>query len=244
MSSANQCDWFNAMNLEVQTLENDLKAWTVVDRQPWMRVLPSKWVFKIKRLPSGIAQKFKARFVVRGDRQREGIDFFETWAPVVQWSTVRLMMVLAAKLRLHSAQCDITAAFVHSPLPPEEEIYVHQPRCFERGDNCVLRLSTSVYGLKQASRHFFHYLKERLRRQGLEPSACNPCLFLSSKIIAVVYVDDLLIWSIDESLLGTFITNLQNDDLQLRREDTAEGFLGVDIARDGNKTTLSQPGLI
>ena len=244
MSSTNQCDWFNAMNLEVQTLENDLKAWTVVDRQPWMRVLPSKWVFKIKRLPSGIAQKFKARFVVRGDRQREGINFFETWAPVVQWSTVRLMMVLAAKLRLHSAQCDITAAFVHSPLPPEEEIYVHQPRGFERGTNCVLRLNTSVYGLKQASRHFFHYLTERLKRQGLEPSSCDPCLFLSSKIIVVVYVDNLLIWSADESSLATLVHNLQHDDLQLRREDTAEGFLGVDIARNGNKTTLSQPGLI
>ena len=87
-------------------------------------------VFKIKRLPSGMASKFKARFVVCGDRQLEGVDFFETYAPVVQWSTIRLIMVLAAKLCLCSSQCNITAAFVHSVLPSENGLYVHQPRGF------------------------------------------------------------------------------------------------------------------
>eukprot|EP00956_Cyclotella_meneghiniana_P039648 scaffold176137_cov91-Cyclotella_meneghiniana.AAC.1 len=65
-------------------------------------------------------------------RQIEGVDFFETWAPVVQWTTVRSMMTLAAKMELQSAQADITAAFVHAPLDPGEEIYVKQPRGHER----------------------------------------------------------------------------------------------------------------
>ena len=69
----------------------------------------------------------------RGDRQQEGIDYFETWAPVVMWSTVRIVMVLAAKLDLVSVQCDITAAFIHGRVPITEEIYVRQPRGFHRG---------------------------------------------------------------------------------------------------------------
>jgi hypothetical protein len=70
------------------------------------------WAFKLKRYPDGLAKKFKARFCVRGDRQVEGVDYFETWAPVVQWTTVRSMMILATNQTLCSAQADITAAFV------------------------------------------------------------------------------------------------------------------------------------
>eukprot|EP00956_Cyclotella_meneghiniana_P012674 scaffold18024_cov31-Cyclotella_meneghiniana.AAC.1 len=109
-----------------------------------MNVLPSKWALKLKRFPDGLVKKFKARFCVRGDRQIEGVDFFETWAPVVQWTTVRSMMTLAAKMDLQSAQADITAAFVHAPLDPGEEIYVKQPRGHERqspdGKELVLKL--------------------------------------------------------------------------------------------------------
>ena len=77
--------------------------------------------------------KSSKRICARGDRQKEGIDFFKTWAPVVQWSTIRIVMVLAATLSLHSVQCDVTAAFIHGRVPPDEEIYVHQPRGFKRG---------------------------------------------------------------------------------------------------------------
>jgi hypothetical protein len=62
----------------------------------------------------GASKKFKARFCARGDRQKEGVDYFETWAPVVQWQTVRLMMIFSSILSLESAQADITAAFVHA----------------------------------------------------------------------------------------------------------------------------------
>jgi hypothetical protein len=78
-----------------------------------MNILPSTRAFKIKWFPDGTVRKFKAHFCARSDRQKEGIDFFETWPPVVQWSTIRIMMGLAATLGLHSVQRDITAAFIH-----------------------------------------------------------------------------------------------------------------------------------
>jgi hypothetical protein len=90
------------------------------------------------------SKKFNAQFCTRGDRQTElteGVDYFETWAPVVQWSTVQIVMIFAIKLNLISIQCDITAAFIHGHVPPTETIYVHQPRGFNRGNGDeVLRL--------------------------------------------------------------------------------------------------------
>ncbi len=159
-----------------------------------MNVLPSTWAFKIKRFPDGSVKKFKARFCARGDRQKEGIDFFKTWAPVVQWSTIRIVMVLAAKLGLCSVQCDITAAFIHGCIPPDEEIYVHQPRGFKQGngDN-ILCLRRTLYGLRQSPRYFYQYFTNRLVKLRLTPSKFDPCLFLSSTIIVIIYVDDILI---------------------------------------------------
>jgi hypothetical protein len=136
-----QAEFWQAMRVELNTLVNEFKCWDLVERIPEMNVLPSTWAFKIKRFPDGSVKKFKARFCARGDQQKEGIDFFETWAPVVQWSTIRIVMVLAATLNLHSVQCDVTAAFIHGRVPPDEEIYVHQPRGFKRGIGTeVLRL--------------------------------------------------------------------------------------------------------
>jgi hypothetical protein len=66
-------------------------------------------------------------FCAWGDRQQEGIDYFKTWAPVVQSSMVRIVMTLAVKMNLISVQCDITVAFIHGRVPVTETIYVHQP---------------------------------------------------------------------------------------------------------------------
>ena len=159
-----------------------------------MNVLPSTWALKIKWFPDGTLKKVEAQLCANGDRQKEGIDFFETWAPVVQWSTIQIVMVFTAKLGLQSVQCDITAAFIHGCVPPEEEIYVHQPRGVkqEEGDK-VLCLQRTLYGLCQLPQYFYKYFTERLAKQGLTPSNFDPCLFLSSILIGIVYVDDVLI---------------------------------------------------
>jgi hypothetical protein len=87
-----------------------------------------------KEYPDGTLKKFKALFCARSDFQKAGVDYFETWAPVVHWRTIRVIIVLAVKLGLLSVQCDITATFIHGRLPEHEEIYVHQPQGFYKGD--------------------------------------------------------------------------------------------------------------
>jgi len=120
-----------------------------------------------------------------------GIDFWETWSPIVQWSTVRLMMTLAAKLDLCSSQADITAAFVHAELEPGEQIFVCQPAGFQREGDLVLSLKRTVYGQRQTPRSFFCYLTRSLTSHGLVQSDLDPCLFIGKDVIVIVYVDDL-----------------------------------------------------
>ena len=154
-----------------------------------MHVLPSTWAFHLKCFPNCLTKKFKARFCIHGDRQVEGVDFFETWAPVIQWTTVRSMMVLASCMNLVSTQANITVAFVHAPLGPDEHIYVLQPAGFQHDGDLVSKLKKSVYGLCQSPRNFFKYLSDHLGAQGLLPSKLDPCLFVTKSMVVVVYVD-------------------------------------------------------
>ncbi len=243
MNGPMQAEYYEAMQTELSTIRDDFRCWDLVPRLPGMNVLPSTWAFKVKRYPDGSVKKLKARFCARGDRQLEGVDYFETWAPVVQWSTIRIVLILAVKLGFTSAQCDITAAFIHALLPDDEIVYIDQPRGFRAKHNHVLRLRRSLYGLKQAPRHFFHYLTERLLKHGLQQSIHDPCLFMNANMIVIVYVDDLLIFAKSDDLIEAFITSMQREEICLRKEGTAEGYLGVDIKTVDGRIHLTQVGL-
>ncbi len=106
-----------------------IDAWSVIDRLDH-HVIASTRAFKCKGYPDGLIKKFKARFCARGDQQIEGIDFFETYAPVVQWTTIRLMLILEILLGLKSKQGDITCAFLHADLEPGKNVYVDMPLGF------------------------------------------------------------------------------------------------------------------
>lgn len=243
MSSPFQEEFYHAMREEIHTLANVFRCWELVPREPGMKVLRSTWNFRIKRFPDGSVKKFKARFCACGNEQQEGIDYFETWAPVAQWSTIRTVMILAIKLGWCSAQCDITAAFIHSSLPSHEVIYVHQPRGFNTNANHVLRLNKTLYGLCQSPRHFFTYLTDRLVKQGLQQSSIDPCLFLAPDLMVIVYVDDLLVYAKTDEVIDRFVLSMQTEEVALRREGTAEGYLGVDIRREHSSVSLTQSGL-
>ena len=114
-------------------------------------MINSTWALKIKRFPDGLIKKFKARFCVHGNQQVNDIDFFETYAPVVHWMTVWLMLILDVLLCLKSKQGDITAAFVHADVEEGENIFVEMPRGF-RKQGKVLKLKKTLYGLRQSPR--------------------------------------------------------------------------------------------
>ena len=123
MKSKSADEYWKAAVKEFQTLES-MDAWDVVDRPEGKHVLDGTWAFKLKRFPDGLIKKFKARFCARGDQQIKGVDFFETYAPVVQWTTVRLMLFLEVLMGLKSKQGDVTAAFLHAHLDENKQVFV------------------------------------------------------------------------------------------------------------------------
>ena len=193
MNGPFSAEYWKDCDTEHKTLEDEMNVWTLVERTTDMHVLPLTCASKLNIFPDLLLKNSKACFYVQGDQKMHGVDYFETWAPVVHWSTIRTIMILAAKERLILAQCDITATFVHATMPKGEDVYVHQPRGFNRGSQFVLRLNRSLYGMRQSPRYFFKYLTKRLERQGLKPSDLDPCLFMSDKLIVIIYVDDVLV---------------------------------------------------
>ena len=216
MNGPNAKGFREACKTEIDTL-NKMNVWDVVPRQSWMNVLPSTWAFKIKRLPDLTLRKLKARFCARGDCQIDQVDFFDACAPVVCWTTVRLMLVLAIELKLANRQVDYTAAFVHADIDkppnfdemsPEEQsktgVYVQMPRGFEQ-PGMVLKLNKSLYGLRQSPKNWFDFLKSQLEDVGFEQALdVDPCLFISDKVICLVYVDDSLFFTVQRELHSAY----------------------------------------
>ena len=127
LSSAHREEFLEAMKKEIQQLEAH-GTWQVVSKSTLptnANVLPSTWAFKIKRYPDGRLRKFKARFCVRGDKQIEGVDYFEKYAPVVSWSTVRLIMSIALQRGWHTQHIDFENAFFQANL--KEDVYIRCP---------------------------------------------------------------------------------------------------------------------
>jgi Reverse transcriptase (RNA-dependent DNA polymerase) len=230
-----------AMEEEYDTL-TDKDSWEIVDRTPDMKVLGVTWAYRCKRFPDGLVRKLKARFCVRGDQQVEGIDFFDTYAPVVQWSTIRLMLMVSLMLNLATQQVDYTCAFLHALL--DDEVYCHMPRGFEQPGK-VLRLKRSLYGLKQSPKNFFDHLKRKLLALGFEQSTADPCLFIHERVICITYVDDCVFFAPNSADIDAMIDGLRAADMELNKEDDVAGFLGVKMNRsETGSIELLQTGLI
>jgi hypothetical protein len=103
---------------------------------------------------------------VQSDQQLERIDFFETYAPLVQWTTLKLMFILEILLGLKSKQGDVTCAFLHGDIKPGENVHVDMPLGFtqysKNGIQKVLKLKKTLYGLRQSPWAFWKYITEKL----------------------------------------------------------------------------------
>jgi hypothetical protein len=202
---------------------SDKDIWEVVSRELADKILPSTWTYKVKRYPDGSVRKLKARFCARRDCQIEGVDFFDTYAPVVSWHTVRTLLVLSIVLGLHTKQVDYTLAFCQAPI--DTDVYVEMPRGFKQPGK-VLKLKRSLYGLRQSPKNFFTHLKENLLACGFVQSQHDACLFISDDVIILVYVDDCLFFAPNADSIDRAIKNLRARDMDLHYEDDVAGFLG------------------
>eukprot|EP00957_Ditylum_brightwellii_P118044 9002732-Ditylum_brightwellii.AAC.1 len=212
--------FMKAIQVEVDQM-NKLDAWELIDESKVAfvsgvrcNVIESTWAFTVKRTPDGAMKKQKARLCVRSDQQVKDVDYFEAFALVVSWIIVPTIMTLAVTLGLKSQQVDYTNMFIQATLPPGEEVYMSLPRGWEQPGK-VLRLKKSVYGLAQALFVWFNKLKQGLEDTGFRSSSMDPCLFISDKVICIVYVYDCLMFARDIEDVDAAIQKILNIGFQL-----------------------------
>lgn len=185
------------MKREITTLEAN-NTWVMVDLSAGNKAIGCKWVFKVKLKADGTVERFKARLVAKGYTQKFGIDFYETFSPVVKMATIRCIIALTAS-RGHLFQLDVNNAFLHGDL--HEEFYIKAPEGYPNPDKKVCKLIKSLYGLKQASRQWFAKLVGELLKLGFSQSKNDYSLFIKahkdSIVIAAVYVDDMILTGSD-----------------------------------------------
>lgn len=232
--------WDKAAKEELAGLE-EMGTWELVPRTSGQRALPSKWVFKLKRDINGNVERYKARLVVKGFRQKEGVDYNEVFAPVGSSSALRVLMARAAEEDWKIHQIDFKQAFLNATL--HEDVHIEIPEGYdisdvERGTK-VLRLLKSLYGLKQAPREWYLMLKGALMRMGFEQSTADPGIFFRDGVYLLLYVDDQLIMGPDVSKIMSAIVDIGKE-FDITDLGPTKMFLGVEIVRGQGFVTLSQ----
>jgi hypothetical protein len=200
--------WHSAMREEIQALCAN-RTWTLVPFHPFMNVVGSRWVYKIKRRSDGSIERYKARLVARGFTQQEGIDYSETFSPVIKQATVRLVFSIAVSCGWKIHQLDIHNTFLNGVL--DEEVYMKQPPGFVDYalPSHVCRLHKSLYGLKQAPQAWYTRLNDFLLSIGFRASKVDTSLFIFSVgadiCYLLVYVDDILFTGSNSLMLPRLI---------------------------------------
>uniref|UniRef100_A0ACD5W3B3 Uncharacterized protein n=1 Tax=Avena sativa TaxID=4498 RepID=A0ACD5W3B3_AVESA len=186
----------SAMQEEYRALMAN-RTWTLVPRPPGANIVTGKWVFRHKLKADGALERYKARWVVRGFSQRPGVDFDETFSPVVKSATIRAVLTIAASREWPVHQMDVNNAFLQGQLT--KRVYCQQPSGFvddTRPDHVCL-LDKSLYGLKQAPRAWFDRFTAFLCTIGFTASRSDPSLFIYNRggdtAYLLLYVDDIVL---------------------------------------------------
>ena len=148
VNSSKGPQWKEAIKSEINSILQN-HTWELVDLPPGSKPLGYKWIFKRKMKADGTIEKYKARLVIKGYRQREGLDYFDTYSPVTRITSIRMILAIAALRNLEIHQMDVKTAFLNRDL--DEEIYMEQPKGFSSPgqEKKVCKLVKSLYGLKQ-----------------------------------------------------------------------------------------------
>uniref|UniRef100_A0A2N9FZX9 Integrase catalytic domain-containing protein n=1 Tax=Fagus sylvatica TaxID=28930 RepID=A0A2N9FZX9_FAGSY len=241
LHSPDRDEWMTAMQEEMSSMDKN-NVWELVDLPPGRKTIGNKWVLKVKRKADGSIDRYKARLVAKGYTQREGIDYEDTFSPVVRFASIRLILSIVAKQDLELFQMDVKTAFLNGEL--DEEIYMAQPAGFEaKGhERKVCRLKRSIYGLKQSSRQWYLRFHDSITSFGFEMIEEDHCVYLKrskrSILILSLYVDDILLAGNDMDSIVTTKKWLSST-FEMKDMGEANFVLGVKITRDRSKKLLS-----
>jgi histone deacetylase 1/2 len=234
--------WVTAMDSEYKALIHN-KTWHLVHPPKGKNIIDCRWVYKVKRKSDGTIDRYKARLVAKGYKQRYGIDYEDTFSPVVKAATIRLVLSIAVSRGWSLRQLDVQNAFLHGVL--EEEVYMRQPPGYsdKSKPNFVCKLDKAIYGLKQAPRAWYDRLCGKLQGLGFVPSKGDTSLFYYQKgkytMFVLVYVDDIIVASSSQEATNALLKDLEKD-FALKYLGDLHYFLGIEVKTLPDGLKLSQ----
>ena len=226
-------EWKAAADSEYESLvENE--TWELVELPQDREAIGCKWVFKVKHTSDGKVERFKGRLVAKGYSQKYGIDYDETFSPVVRFSSIRALLAFAVQNNMLIHQMDVVTAFLNGEL--SEEIYMQQPDGYAiRGqEHLVCKLRKSLYGLKQSPRCWNAAFREYMELIGFNQSVADPCVFIrvgDTMTIVAVYVDDLILIAGTQGEMQDVKKNLA-DRFKMKDMGSLHYCLGISIVQD------------
>ena len=234
--------WKEAVNNEIESIMQN-HTWELVDLPPGCKPLGYKWIFKRKMKADGSIDKYKARLVVKGYRQKEGLDYFDTYSPVTRITSIRMLISIAALFNLEIHQMDVKTAFLNGDL--NEEIYMEQPEGFvvSGQEKKVCRLVKSLYGLKQAPKQWHEKFDHAMLTNGFKINECDKCVYVKNTdqgyVIVCLYVDDMLIIGSSQNMIKS-TKQMLNKRFDMKDMGVADVILGMKITKTSDGYALSQ----
>jgi len=234
--------WLAAMDEELNALRENC-TWDLVPQPPKTNIVGSKWVFRMKYQSDGSIDRLKARLVAKGYTQLPGLDYTDTFSPVVKASTVRVVLSLAITHGWPLCQLDVKNAFLHGIL--QEHVCMEQSPGYvdPRFPQHVCKLKKALYGIKQALHVWFQRFSSFLLKLGFTCSRADTSLFVlhcqQQIIYLLLYVDDIILTDNNNSLLSSFIRQLHSE-FATKDLGSLSYFLGLEATSTPTGLFLSQ----
>ena len=227
----NHVCWQEAMKAEVEALELN-HTQSIVDVPPNVKPIGCKWVYNIKRHPDGSIERYKARLVAKGFTQTEGVNYFETFSPIMKIATVRVVLALASLHRWTIQQLDVNNAFLYGDLL--EDVYMTVPPGVSvSGSSKYFKLHKCLYGLKQSSRKWYEKLSILLLSCGYQQAQADHSLFVktaNSDFTALIgYVDDIILTG-NSTAEMVHIKHVLHSNFRIKDLGTLKYFLSIEVA--------------
>nr|GEX94372.1 putative ribonuclease H-like domain-containing protein [Tanacetum cinerariifolium] len=219
------------------------KVWILVDLPYGKWAIGTKWVYRNKKNERCIVVKNKARLVVQGHTQEEGIDYEEVFAPVARIEAIRLFLAYASFMGFPVYQMDVKSAFLYGTI--EEEVYVCQPPGFEDPEypDKVYKVVKALYGLHQAPRAWYETLATYLLENGFQRGTIYQTLFIKKQqkdiLLVQIYVDDIIFGATNKALCQSF-EKLIKDKFQISSMGELTFFLGLQVKQKKDGIFISQ----
>jgi hypothetical protein len=220
----------------------DCKNWSLKERSKVpedVQIVPSVWSMQRKRdLTTNEIKSHKARLNRHGEKQIYGMNYFETYTPVVTLFAIRLMIIYGIIFCWALCLVDFVMAYPQAPI--KMDIYMELPQGIQtahgNSKDHVLKLEKNIYGQKHADRVWNSFLVDKLLYIGFTPSLIDDCIFFRDDIIFMVYVNDGIFLGNNDLRLQDAIKEIQDLGLNIEDQDHPADYVGVNIKklRDGS----------